>query len=149
MIKHLLMIIMVVITVGLGVGLLSPTPASALTDDDCQTSFLTFRPWYYNLVKAQGDKCVIKTPQGDGEVAGFVWAIVLNILNILFNLVGYLALGFIVYGGYLYVLARGDPGRIAKGKRTVISAVVGLIICILASLIVSTIVGVITEAMGI
>ena len=75
-----------------------------------------------------------------------VWIIILNVLGMLFTLVAYLALGFIIFGGYLYVLARGDPGRIAKGKRTVVSAVVGLIISILASLIVNTIVTIITRA---
>ena len=77
-----------------------------------------------------------------------IWGIVLNILNVLFSLVGYLALGFLVFGGYQYILARGDPGKVAKGKKTITAAITGTIICILASLIVSTIIEIITGAVG-
>ncbi len=154
MLKRALMFLFVTLVVGVGGAALAPEPVSAA----CEDPFLTFKPWYTGLTKNDAD-CTMKTPgvdedndgkpdSGDIIITVFVWAIILNILNILFGLVGYLALGFIIYGGFLYVLARGDTGRIAKGKRTVISAIVGLIICILASLISSTVVTIITEATG-
>jgi len=143
--KKILMVIMVVAVSVFGVGMLSPTPVMAGCDD----SFLTFPPWYRGLTKAD---CSLVKPKVDGgvgdiELATFVWIIILNILAILFSLVGYLALGFVIFGGYLYVMARGDSSRIVKGKKTVISALVGLVICILASLAVHTIVTIITEAL--
>ena len=148
MIKRLLMTIMVVLTVSLGAGMLSPTPVAA--EDNCNRSFLGIPglvSWHNGLEKDA--KCNISSSNfSEEKFVGSVWAIVLNILSLLFAIVGYLALGFVVYGGYLYVLARGDPTRIAKGKRTVISALIGLVICILAALIINTIVSIITGAVG-
>ena len=117
---------------------------------DCDRYFLGFPAWHNGLDREEGSCNIVASFEDeDGiDMRRFVWIIVLNGLGMLFTLVAYLALGFIIYGGYLYVLARGDPGRIAKGKRTVISAIVGLIICILASLIVNTIVTIITRAAG-
>ena len=146
MIRRFLVMILTVAMVTFGLGMLSPVTVSAV--DECQGSFLTFRPWYFGLMEKEDGKCKIKTPRGEAAITVFVWAIILNILSILFNLVGYLALGFIIYGGYSYVLARGDPSKIAKGKKTVVSAIAGLVICILASLIVNTIVSIITGAAG-
>ena len=52
--------------------------------------------------------------------------------------VGYLALGFVVYGGYLYIMSQGDPGKLAKGKKTLTSAIIGTIIAMVASIAVNT-----------
>lgn len=136
--------ILIAVIAWAGFGILTPATTSAACDD----TFLTFRPWYYGLVNEPD--CEFKKISVDGtgeiELTAFIWAIILNALSILFGAVGYLAIGFLIYGGYLYVMARGDSGRIAKGKNTVIRAIIGLVICILASLISSLIVNIITEA---
>ncbi|MDR3298132.1 MAG: pilin [Candidatus Nomurabacteria bacterium] len=143
--KKLLITFLIATIAWAGFGLLSPTTASAASCDD---SFLGFRPWYYGITK--DPDCTLKVPGVNGgndiELSVFIWAIILNALSILFGIVGYLAIGFLIYGGFMYVMARGDPSRIAKGKNTVIRAIIGLIICILASLISSLIVNIITEA---
>lgn len=147
-----------VMTIWSGFSMLLPLSAGALSVADCQKSlFLIFRPWYYGQVEVINEtqldgsvvqRCSVKTPENESEISIFVWSIVLNVLSILFSLIGLLALGFVIFGAYLYVLARGDPGRIAKGKNTVIRALIGLVICILASLIVNTLVTIITGAVG-
>lgn len=148
--KKILTTILIAVVAWAGFGILTPATANAACDD----TFLTFRPWYYGLV--DGPDCEFKDivvleegqtlTTGQIELVTFIWAIILNALSILFGAVGYLAIGFLIYGGYLYVMARGDSGRIAKGKNTVIRAIIGLVICILASLISSLIVNIITEA---
>ena len=63
-------------------------------------------------------------------------------LNVTFDLtlaVGYIALGFVIYGGYLYIMSQGDPSRMAKGKKTLMSAIIGTIIAMLASVAVNTV----------
>ena len=107
--------------------------------DECTSYFLGMRPWYMGLER---DGCNVKSvscPPGDGcpEMSTFVWGIVTNVLYNLFVIVGYLAIGLLMFGGYTYLLARGDPGRIEKGKKIIISAIAGLIIAVLASFIVS------------
>lgn len=139
--------VLVVLMSWVGVlGLASARVAAADDFKTCDGMLLgIFRPWYMGL--ATGAKCEIKVPpSSDGSgLTKFVWTIVFNILSDLFAAVGILAIGFLIYGGYLYVLARGDPGKVAKGKRTVMSAVIGLVIAVLASAISATIVTIMTE----
>ena len=114
---------------------------------DCAPTFLGFRPWYYGLTDSS---CNIITPdQEDGvTIEVFIWTIVLNIVGILFCIIGYLTIGYLIYGAYLYVLARGDVGRITKAKKTVIRAIIGLVICIMATVFSGLLVSIITSAVG-
>ncbi|MBQ3326044.1 hypothetical protein IJG79_02790 [Candidatus Saccharibacteria bacterium] len=105
--------------------------------------FFALKPWYHNLTNSD---CSIKNPadltKGSGDSSGiatFVWTIVLNILYDISVLVGYFTIIMIAWGGYLYMFSRGDVGRAEKGKKTLISAVVGLAIAMLASVIMNTI----------
>lgn len=101
--------------------------------------FLGFRAWYDGLPCENG---AIKAPKGDAtgaSIAGFVWTIVANVLVDLFMVVGFLATGFLMYGGYLYIMSNGDPNKTASGMKTIKAAVIGLIIAILANVIIRTI----------
>jgi hypothetical protein len=55
-------------------------------------------------------------------------------------------IGFIVYGGYKYIMSNGDPSNVVKAKSTITNAVIGLIIAILSTVIVNTIFVVINGA---
>ena len=76
----------------------------------------------------------------------FVWTIILNVLAGLFGMIGYLSIIFVVYGGFLFIMAHGDPGKVAKGEKTLTAAVIGVGISLLASVIVNTITGVLSGA---
>lgn len=119
------------------------TTTTTDSNDGCDKTLLLFRPWYAGLT--EGADCKIATPaQGDEDALQvMVWGIVTNILYDLFVLVGYLATGFIIYAGYLYLIARGESSSIEKAKKTLIGAISGLIIAILAAMIVSFISGVV------
>ena len=106
--------------------------------------FLGFRPWYAGLDCPNGS---VTLGTGD-EIPGNVWAIVLNILSSLLVAVGYLSVGFIIYGGYLYVLSQGSSDTMTKAKKTLTNAVIGLVIAILANAIVVTILNVLTGQWG-
>lgn len=60
-----------------------------------------------------------------------------QVLQIVFGIVGALAVLFIVIGGLRFVLAGGDPQAVAKARGTILHAVVGLIIVIAAETIVA------------
>jgi hypothetical protein len=151
--KKILVTLLVTVFSWAGLVLLTPTPVMAA---DCGGYFMGFRPWYYGLTK--GPDCTLVTPgvadssgvmdKGDIELSTFIWVIILNGFSILIGIVGYLAIGMLIFGGYTYVLARGQPDKIAKGKNTVIRAIIGLVICIMASLISGLIVNIMTEAVG-
>lgn len=107
--------------------------------DNCGKTFLTFQPWFNGLCR-NGQIVGPQDPAfANGGLALYIWIIVLNILAILLQLVGYLSVGFIIWGGFSYILAQGDPGKISMATKTVINAVVGLVIAIFANVIVNTI----------
>lgn len=64
-----------------------------------------------------------------------------SVKNIVFGLAGSLAFLFIVIGGVRYILSRGDPNATAQAKNTIIYALVGLIVTILAYAIVGFVLG--------
>ena len=58
-------------------------------------------------------------------------------LNIVIGVVAALSVLFLVVGGLRYVVSDGDPQDAAKARSTIIYAIVGLIICILAESVVT------------
>ena len=125
---------------------------------DCEHHFLGLRAWYDGLLKSTtpiNGECKIKSPDDiaaeDGtskEVAmrKFVWTAVMNVVSMIFGIVGYLAIGFVIWGGFLYILAQGDVAKTIKGKRTVTNAIVGLALVMTASIIANVIGGIISGA---
>lgn len=49
-----------------------------------------------------------------------------------------IAVGIVIYAGYLYMMSQGDPSRMARGKKTLVSAVIGITIAMGASVLVNT-----------
>ncbi|MFA5248142.1 MAG: hypothetical protein WC415_02760 [Patescibacteria group bacterium] len=63
--------------------------------------------------------------------------VVVRIIQIVLSFLGLLAVGLIIYAGFLWMTAAGDESRIERAKKIIINAVIGLII-ILSSLIIAT-----------
>lgn len=55
-----------------------------------------------------------------------------SILNIVYFIVGIVAVGMIIYAGIQYLTANGEPGKAKKAMDTIIFSVVGLIVIIAA-----------------
>ena len=55
-----------------------------------------------------------------------------KIINVVLGVLGVVAVGVIIYGGFLFLTAQGDPGRIKKGKDSITWGVIGLIIALLS-----------------
>ena len=66
-------------------------------------------------------------------------SIILTVLSIVFSITGALSFLFVVIGGFRYVGARGEPQGVASAKKTIIYAIVGLVITLLAQAIVSAV----------
>lgn len=64
-----------------------------------------------------------------------------TILQILFAILGALAVLFIVIGGLRYVVSNGDPQAMGKAKSTIMYAVIGLVVSIFAEAIVTFVIG--------
>lgn len=70
---------------------------------------------------------------GNGSLQAFVQ----SGINIAFILIGIAAVIVIVLGGINYATSQGDPGKIGKGKKMLITGLVGLLIAIMAFAIVN------------
>ena len=65
--------------------------------------------------------------------------IIVNISIDLSVIAAYLVLGYVIYGGYLYILSGGDPNKVASGRKTLTNAFIGLAIVMSANLIMNTV----------
>ena len=127
----------------------STTPQSGTSNSgagaNCETNPSIFPRWYDGLCKdgkITQPKPKANTTVGTQEaLGGFVAVIALNIVKMLLYIVGYVSLGFIIYGGVKYITSGDNSAGIAAGKKTIINAVIGLIISILSVGIVTFIVG--------
>ncbi|NCU38955.1 hypothetical protein EOL96_07985 [Candidatus Saccharibacteria bacterium] len=63
-----------------------------------------------------------------------------NLINLLLFLIGIVAVVMIVIGGFHYVVSNGDANKTAAAKNTILYSVIGLIVAILASFIVTFVV---------
>lgn len=115
----------------------APTAQAACTD-----TVLGIPAWYKGLT--EGSDCTIKKIGAGGvELRVFAVQIALNVIQAAFVIVAYIAIFFIIKGGFLYIIARGDPANITSAKQTITRAIIGLIIALLSTAIVWAVAGVI------
>ena len=92
-----------------------------------------------NQARAEGAADLIQkgadsTGQKDSRSAG---DLAKDFVNIMLFAVGILAVIMLIWGGIRYVLSGGDSGAVSSAKKTILYAVVGLIVAILAYAIVN------------
>lgn len=91
-------------------------------------------PWYAGLCKPGSDEDhptneIYLEGRPIQEAAGKIG---LNILNIILVLAGYVAVAYVMWGGFKYLTANGDSGSIASAKKTITNALIGLLIALSA-----------------
>lgn len=84
-------------------------------------------------------------PYGEGFPVQDLGAGIVGIVRTSLLLVGVLALGMLVYGGFRYMAARGEEQEIATAKTIITAAIVGMVIIGLSS----AIVGFVFQALGV
>jgi hypothetical protein len=107
---------------------------------DNASSFFGIPTWYKYLqsagymVKDSNDVCQLSIPNGleHGDFEVFV-LIGLGVLDIIIRIAGLVAVAFVVYGGILYVTSRGEPDKAKKAMGTIINALIGLVIAVVAA----------------
>lgn len=88
-----------------------------------------------------GDAC-----RGNTSVCGTtnstgVYAILKNVINILLTIGGIISVIMIIIGGIKYTTSTGDSSTINSARETIIYAVVGLVVSIMAFAIVNFVLG--------
>lgn len=105
-------------------------PNTSFADDACSNKgkILTLKPWYSGLTN---NDCSLKSPGADtNSQANYIWKIALNIVDDLLQLIGYTTVGYIMYGGFLMMTSNGAPDKAARGRKTIMSAAIGLVIAL-------------------
>ena len=121
------------------VTIAAPAPIAMAKPTGCKSTFLTFPAWYRGLLDSN---CNIKAPddtKGGAGLSNFIWHIVLNVLEIVLQLVAYLAVGYVIYGGFKYLTSTGFPDRTASARKIILNAIIGLILSMLSVAIVNLI----------
>ncbi len=100
---------------------------------------LAQEPDRFGLESATG----VGLPQTDLRIA------IINIIRFILGFLGIIAVIIILWGGYLWMTSGGDPSKIEKAKKTLVSAVIGLVIIlsafIIASFVINSLQGVLCQ----
>lgn len=120
-----------------------PATAQGVCGDE-NTSFLSFPTWYKYLDKAPGSggRCDIAVPkddEGNTRIDQVVTPVLLAVFEIILRIGGIAAVGFIIFGGFQYLISQGEPDRTKGAKNTILNAVIGLVVTLSASAIVNLI----------
>jgi ABC-type Fe3+ transport system permease subunit len=106
----------------------------AATAESCHENFLGFFPTWYQYLAGS-----CSSPQI--HALSDVWLIVAAIIEILLRIAGLAAVIFVMYGGFQYLTSQAEPDAVNKARQTIINALIGLAIAVLASVIVNFIAG--------
>ena len=91
-----------------------------------------------DLIQKGADSTGQKDSRSAGDLAK-------DFVNIMLFAVGILAVIMLIWGGIRYVLSGGDSGAVSSAKKTILYAVVGLIVAILAYAIVNFVINTIAK----
>lgn len=129
--KKLLVLVVILFSTTIVTNLTIDTPIYARDIGVCteEDYLLGLSPWDCGIDNSWPD---------DKTATNNIWIIVGNVSNDLVVIAAYLVLGYVIYGGYLYMFASGDPTKTANGKKTLTRAFIGLAIVMAAKIIVNT-----------
>lgn len=123
----------------------SLVPAGALAasqDPSCVHSFFGLEPWYAYLdvhKNSTTNHCEVTAPSGTSVLGknSFILLIVLAVVDDLLRVAGMVAIIFVIIAGFQFITSSGEPEAAAKARQTILYAVIGLVIALVATVIVS------------
>jgi len=118
-----------IITIGCGIVAVTTSPVAAQTPNPNV-------PAVCDGITATGGSC------GSGSTD--MNALIKNIINIFSWIVGIAAVIMVIWGGFSFITSSGDPQKAAKARNTILYALIGLVIVVMAQLIVRFVVGLFT-----
>lgn len=97
---------------------------------DCEYRILGMPTWFRGVVKVENGECIVMSPTelNPDTPADFIWRIALNIIEIGLFIAGYVALFFIIFGGFQFLTGGSNPAQVEKARTTILNAIIGLAI---------------------
>lgn len=121
--KKITVFLGIIVAISATVSLTAPNSVFAARDLGGQdNSFLGLTNWDYGVTDMHSET----------DLQNNIVTIASNILTDIAAIASYLVVGYVIWGGYLYMFSSGDPGKAAAGKKTLTHAFIGLAICISA-----------------
>lgn len=108
-------------------------------------NILTAPAWHRGLTG--GPDCSISldnvnsNPDFGGKIGPFIFILGLNIVEIMMHLVAYVSVAYIIVGGFKFMTSAGSADGSVKARKTIINAIIGLVISLVAIGAISFIVG--------
>lgn len=108
--------------------------------------------WYDDMCNSDGS---IKSPNQMGgaekdangtasNLSKWIGIIAMNIVKILMTIVGYVSLGFIIWGGFKYMINGDNASGTTAARKTIQNAVIGLVLSIMSIAIINFVTGAIS-----
>jgi hypothetical protein len=101
--------------------------------------FLGFPTWYKYLPGHTDPNTHLCSPQIQG--LNDIWLVVAAIIEILLQVAALLAVVMVIYGSINFIMSRGEPDKTANARNTIINALLGLAIAVIAAATVNFIAG--------
>ena len=116
----------------LGLSFVAAQPVLAQCVGGANRSILGFPTWDQYL-----DHNAVDCHITGFDFPGDLFLVLVALVEIMIRLAAYIATGFVIYGAFKLMAARGQPDKIAEARSTITNAIIGLAISILAVAIIS------------
>lgn len=91
-------------------------------------------------LQARAQVSISNVNSGLPELArGEFGSVIISVIQWGLGIAGSVAVLYLIVGGFLYITAGGDEGKLEKAKGTIKNAIIGVVIILLALVIVTTI----------
>ncbi len=118
-------------------ALLLPTLQQMADANSCSKPFLGLETWFHFLPSSAFDSnCNITNFNVLDKNSGFL-LIGLAILDDLIRIAALVGVGYVIYGGIQYVTSQGSPDATKRAQQTIINALIGVVLAVLAASIVT------------
>lgn len=140
-----------VVALSASISLLPPVTAAA---DSCNGQSFFLPKWYDDLCRQGSDE--IKSPsdmsqQGSktakdtaNNLSSWLGTIAMNIVKIIMTIVGYVAIGFVIWGGFKYMLNGDNASGTTAARKTIQNALIGIALSMMSIAIINFVTGAIT-----
>ena len=112
-------------------GLVSPV-AKAQAQQSTTPTNPTQGPVACGIELQVGTNCTISSSNGEDKIMG----IIREIINVMSLIVGSICVLMIIFGGFRYMISGGESAGVTSAKNTILYAVVGLVVVLLAQALV-------------